>query len=137
MPAIDVCEPAVIRALEKEGWVVVNRPFSIRFAKPVGDYIYADLRLQHRSRHESIIVAEVKCFSQPILDEFYRAVGQVIVYRAALQLREFNIPIYLTVPHVVYETFFQIPIIAASVKAVQLKLIVVNLDTEEIVTWIH
>jgi Holliday junction resolvase-like predicted endonuclease len=30
MPAIDACEPQVIRALEKAGWEVLERQFTIR-----------------------------------------------------------------------------------------------------------
>jgi hypothetical protein len=137
MPAIDVCEPAVIRALEKAGWVVTNRPFYIRFQEPKSDYIFADLRLQQIDSEKTIIVAEVKCFEQSLLDEFYRAVGQYILYRQALCLQRIDAPIYLAVPLTVYETFFQKPVIAASVTDVQMKVIVVNLEKEEVARWIH
>jgi hypothetical protein len=47
MPALDHCQPAVVRALEKAGWLVIDQPLTIR--NVIGRrHIYADLRLKHR-----------------------------------------------------------------------------------------
>ena len=30
LPVIDACEPQVLRALQKDKWAIVNKPFAIR-----------------------------------------------------------------------------------------------------------
>jgi hypothetical protein len=74
--AIDACEPQVIRALEKEGWQILAKPYLI---VTLVRNLYADLSLQkfQNGSSEQIIVLEVKCFTNPGSDltEFYTAVG--------------------------------------------------------------
>jgi flagellar basal body-associated protein FliL len=70
MPAIDQCEPAVINALQKAGWAIVDRPFSIQVDKPKRAYVYADLKLHHNSNNQTVIIIEVKCFA--IHDRLFR-----------------------------------------------------------------
>lgn len=81
MPALDQCEPQVIRALQKAGWVVTHQPLQIRVSR--NEAVYADLRLIQPAVKQTIIIVEVKCFAgkRSLLDEFYHAVGQYIVYR--------------------------------------------------------
>ena len=138
MPALDQCEPQVVRALEKAGWRVTNQPFAIRIDKTRASYIYADLRLTKTKTQETAIVVEVKCFadSRNWLDEFYRAVGQYVAYRIALALNGIAVPIYLAVPFPVYIEFFPKPLIESMMQDVYMNLIVINLETEEIVLWI-
>lgn len=87
MPAIDSCEPQMIRAFQKANWSIGDQPFAIRLAEK-RDHVFADLRLINRSDNAQIVVIEVKCFpdSRSQLDEFYHAVGQYLVYRSALVL---------------------------------------------------
>jgi hypothetical protein len=70
------------------------------------------------------------------LDEFYQAVGQYVSYRNALTINGMQLPVYLSVPSSVYTTFFQIPLIAAVVADTQIKLVVIDLEKEEITQWI-
>lgn len=137
MPAIDQCEGQVVRALEKSGWLVTHQPFAIRINKSRAGYVYADLRLRQKTNNQRIIVVEVKCFAstRTQLDEFYQAVGQYISYRNALTINDMQLPVYLSVPSSIYATFFQIPLIATVVADAQIKLIVVDLEKEEIIRW--
>lgn len=138
MPAIDQCEEQVVRALEKSGWLVTHQPFAIRINKSRAGYVYADLRLRQKTDNQTIIVVEVKCFAstRTQLDEFYQAVGQYVSYRNALTINGMQLPVYLSVPSSVYTTFFQIPLIAAVVADIQIKLVVIDLEKEEITQWI-
>jgi hypothetical protein len=136
MPAIDQCEPQVIRAFEKAGWRVVEQPFVI----PTADrrMVFADLRLEHTAvPHQQIIVAEIKCFTsgRNELDEFYGALGQYLVYRTALKLRNYDYPLFLVVPHLIYNDFFQREVVRMTIQDAKISLIVVNLEREEIVVW--
>lgn len=137
MPAIDQCEPNVIRALEKLGWRVTHQPFPIRLSKDEG--VYADLRLRSLDGQQSIIIVEVKCFSEKrsVLDEFYHAVGQYLVYREALQLRNLPVPLYLSVPRNIYDTFFRRRMVQAVLKNANIMIMVVDIELEEVIQWIQ
>ena len=137
MPAIDRCEEQVVRALEKSGWLITHQPFAIRINKSRAGYVYADLRLRQKTNNQMIIVVEVKCFdsTRTQLDEFYQAVGQYVSYRNALTINDIHLPVYLSVPLSVYTTFFQIPLIVTVINDVGIKLVVVDLEKEEIIQW--
>lgn len=136
MPAIDQCEPQVIRAFQKAGWVVTDQPYFIRVGEE--EAIFADLRLEHLQEKQPIIVVEVKCFARKsaMIDEFYHAVGQYVFYRNALQLRGLLTEIYLSVPADVYMSFFMRQTIQSVINDVKIKVVVVDIDKEEIVSWI-
>ncbi|MCI0709173.1 MAG: XisH family protein [Chloroflexi bacterium] len=137
MPAIDLCEQQVIRALQKDDWLVTQQPVPIRIDKSCAGYIYADLRLRQRQGGQSVIVVEVKCFTskRTPLEEFYQAVGQYVVYRNALALNDTHIPVYLSVPVQVYQTFFKLPLIQSVINDMQVNLVVIDLDKEEVIQW--
>jgi hypothetical protein len=137
MPAIDSCEPDIIEALEKAGYVVTTRPYPIRTGFKM-EYVFADARLKHVSSNREIIVVEVKCFASGRLrwTEFYGAVGQYIVYRNGLQLRRKKAEVYLAVPSHVYENFFQRILVQATLQDAKVQMIVVNLENREIEKWL-
>jgi hypothetical protein len=137
MPAVDQCEPAVISAFEKAGWVVTARPYSLRIP---GDrqklrYVFADLRLEKES--QVAIVVEVKCFPNPqgFLNDFYQAIGQYEAYRVILRLNQLNLPIYLAIPQVAYIKFFGQKTIQAILDTINAKLIIIDTEHEEIIQW--
>jgi hypothetical protein len=136
MPAIDSCEPQMIRALEKAGWKVTHQPFPVRLSRVEG--IIADARLRHKTRKRQIIVLEIKCFpeNRPALDEFYRATGQYLVYRNTLKLKAIKTPVYLAVPLTAYNTFFSRKSIQATLNDAKIKLVVVDIEKEEVVKWV-
>lgn len=135
MPAIDQCEPQVIRAFGKADWTVIQQPVSIPL-RP--GYVHADLRLQHQQRQTNIIVVEVKCFpeSRSVRDEFYHAIGQYLFYRALLKARGDSSDLYLTVPHEVYQRFFMDNLIQSILEDDKIQVVVVNLADEEITQWV-
>jgi len=96
------------------------------------------LRLEHDTNNEHIIIVEVKCFdsTRTILEEFYHAVGQCIVYRNALVNNNITTQVYLALPSVAYDAFFQKQLIQSVVNDIQLQLIVIDLEKEEVVEWI-
>jgi hypothetical protein len=139
MPAIDQCEPAVIRALQKAGWIVTHQPYSIHIVEPGrSNYVYADLRLRHSRNSRTIIVTEVKCFAdkRQLMDDLYESIGQYATYRSALALENLQLPLYLAIPLAVYATFFQKPLVQRVINDVQVKLVIVDTEKEEIIQWI-
>ena len=47
MPAVDSCEPQMIRALEKAGWTIAKQHYPIRLGKSKG-IVYADLLIERK-----------------------------------------------------------------------------------------
>lgn len=137
MPAIDECEPQVIRALAKSGWVVIDQPYHIKLAR--NDRLYADLRLKNAQENRRLVVVEVKCFSggRAVIDDFYHAVGQYLMYRGALRLLQLDEPLYLCIPENIYNGFFQRETVQFVVNDARIKLIIVDMIAEEIVTWLE
>lgn len=138
MPAIDICEPAILRALQKDGWVIVNKPQSIRL--PTRTF-YADVSLSrgHNGSHESIVIVEIKCFSNPEhdLQEFYTVIGQYTVYRTALSLAGSPSTVYLGIPLPAFQRLSTEPVTKTVLGNVGVKLVVVDIEAEEVILWIH
>jgi XisH protein len=137
IPALDACEPEVTRALQKDGWIVVEKPYTIRFEDR---HLYADMRLQklHADFNEEIIILEVKCFTdeQADLAEFYTAIGQYQVYRNGVLLEGKSYPIFLAIPYLAYERLINQALFANTLHDAGVKLVIVDIETEEVVQWL-
>lgn len=135
MPAFDSCHPQIIRALEKAGWRVVAQQERFWVNKRI---MFIDIKAARgiNGRSQQILLSEVKCFpdSENTTREVYVAIGQYIVYQAALdQLRD-TTPLYLTIPEHIYNRVFD-EVIRRAVNDHRIKLIVVNLADEVITQW--
>jgi hypothetical protein len=137
MPAIDYCQPQIIRALEKEGWRVESSPLKV--VTPTR-YVYFDAELTRKinGSQEHIMLAEVKCFpnQDDTTTDLYIAIGQYLLYRAILAEARQNIPLYLAIPKVAYKTIFDV-VAKRVIEESKIKVLVVNLDAEEIDQWIE
>ncbi|MBK9124900.1 MAG: hypothetical protein IPM16_17525 [Chloroflexi bacterium] len=139
MPAIDYCEPQVIRALNRGGYRVTDQSFALRIDITRG-FVFADLRLVRTTEPlSSIIVVEVKCFpeTRTALDELYGAIGQYIVYREAMLFNAVEGTLFLAVPMTVFETLLKRPVLDAAIRETKINLIVVDLEHEEVRQWIR
>ncbi len=134
MPAVDACEPQVIRAFERAGWVVIERPLTIRLS-PIRR-VFADLLMERQA--QQIIVVEVKCFTsrETVLDQLYHAIGQYMVYRAGLDRLGHTYPLYLIIPLPIHTRLATLKPIQTALKRAKIKIIVVDLDREEITSWL-
>jgi XisH protein len=137
MSAKDVFHEVVKAALQKEGWRITHDPFMISVG---GVDMSIDLgaeKLIAAQRQGEKIAVEVKSFlskSSPI-SEFHRALGQFINYRAALKQKERDRILYLAVPLITYEDFFQLEFPKARVEENEIKIIVYDIASEVIVEW--
>jgi hypothetical protein len=136
MPIRDVCHQQVMNALQKASWIVDE---SQVFLRADGLTFYVDIQAQHTNGSvQRIIVVEVKCFSdeRSDQDELYRAIGQYLIYRSVLQIRAPQIPLYLAIPSLVYNRLFRKTVVQNVVENNQIKVVVVNLELEEIIQWV-
>jgi hypothetical protein len=138
MPNTDSCEPQVIRALNKIGWSVIKKTYAIALDKS-GGFVYADLQMRQKSNPRRIMIVEVKCFSDRAarLNEFYRAVGQYVVYRNGLQRDGFTGEIYLALPIQIYKDLIQLDPVRDTLDEIKMKLILIDLETETVIAWIN
>jgi hypothetical protein len=137
MSALDHCEPQVIRAFEKAGWSIMSKPLVL---DSYDRTFYADFSLQRRTNGtgEQIIVVEVKCFADEKheMGELYGALGQYQFYRSLLAPNQIDASIFLAVPALAYERLASNPDIAQLLKSLQIRFVLIDLSTEEIVRWI-
>lgn len=138
MTALDSCEPQIIRALEKDGWRIVDKPYSILVER--NRSVHADFSAQRETTmgHETILVVEVKCFANPKVDltELYTAIGQYQYYRARLRRSDFNSPLFLAIPSDAYARFLTKPSFLDALNDTGVQLLVVDIVAEVVLQWI-
>jgi len=136
--ARDAFHKAVKVALQKEGWVITADPLQVKFGKLD---LYIDLgaeRVIGAEQNGKKIAIEIKSFlGQSAVTEFHGAVGQFIGYRDVLRVVDPERSLYLAVPRIVYENFFQIQDFAQLVvQTNRINLVVYDPVLETIVQWL-
>jgi hypothetical protein len=137
VPKLDECHHQVVHALEKAGWVVAPRPYTLYIDKTHRLHIDIEARFQQKGHVRSVMVVEVKCFDDPdtATTDLYTAIGQYLVYRALLEQKQVAIPLYLAVPEEAYQGIFRrmaMPVIQQN----RIKILVVQLSDEVIAQWL-
>ena len=137
MPAKDIFHDTVREALEKDGWKITDDPLYIT----VGEVdFYIDLgaeQLIGAEKGEKKIAVEIKSFVGPSpVNSFHEAIGKFINYRAALEEEQITRSLFLAVPKIVYDDFFQRPFIQKMLKLEKLKLLIYEPRTKKIASWI-
>ena len=137
MSARDRYHDAVKSALLKENWIITADPLRLKLSDQ--DEVRIDLgaeRLLAAERGHEKIAIEIKSFlSESALFDYHAALGQFLNYRLVLGSLDPDRILYLAVPLVAYEVFFQRPLAKASVRTYEVRLLVYNPIEEEIVLW--
>lgn len=130
--ARDKYHDAVVNALEKEGWKILESPFALLLPER---RLYIDLLAEHEN--QEAIVVEIKVFENMDSPMNYLAntLGQYFMYKAGLDFMEDKREIYLAIPIEIYASLFQEEFVAHVIKYNQVKLIVYNPRDEVIVKW--
>jgi XisH protein len=136
--AKDRFHDAVKHGLEKEQWIITDDPLELEWEEITVKIDLAAERLIGAERDEEKIAVEIKSFiSTSAINDFHTALGQFLNYRIMLEVNEPDRQIYLAVPLETYKTFFQSRFAKVAITRHQLKLIVYEPITEEIVQWIN
>lgn len=137
MPARDLFHDTVKKALVKDGWTITHDPLPITVGKKDA---YIDLgaeKLIAAERQGQKIAIEVKSFVSPsLLQDLYTALGQYLIYREALANFEPERPLFLAIRSAVYQELSQEELDTLLVQSQQVKLLVFDQHSEEIVQWI-
>ncbi len=139
MARLDNIHDAVKEALVKGGWTITAEHYRIKYEDLD---LYADLAAQRKlfaaERGPQKIVVEAKSFlgRSPVQD-LKNALGQYGLYRILLQEIEPDRKLYLAIAESTYRRFFKRKGVQFIVEHERLPLIVVNINKEEIVSWIN
>lgn len=138
MPQRDAYHQTVVNALVKDGWTITDDPLVIKFEEV---NLYADLAAERTlaaERGNEKIAIEIKMFgSESAYEDLEKAFGQYQVYRSFLRQLEPERVIYLAVSIETQEKIFSRASVKFLVADLNIKLIIFNPETEEIVEWIN
>ncbi|MBD2605299.1 XisH family protein [Scytonema hofmannii FACHB-248] len=136
--ARDLFHNIVRSALEKDGWVITDDLLTIRCG---GVDIQIDLgveKLLAAEKGTDKIAVEIKNFvSASKISEFHMALGQFINYRTALRSEDPERILYLAVPSAIYSDFFNLPFTQIVVSENNLKILIYDIEKEEIIEWLN
>ena len=136
MSAKDKFHYIVKTALQNDGWIITDDPLYINFG---GVQMYVDLgaeKLIAAEKNGDKIAVEIKSFiGTSAISDFHTAFGQFLNYRTALREKDSERALYLAVNIETYNDFFMLPFTQLQIKEYQLKIIIYDVDTEEIVRW--
>lgn len=137
MPAKDAIHDPVKNVLIKDGWTITSESYTIRYEEIK---LFADLTAERplvAERSGQKILVEIKSFlgASPMHD-LEAAVGQYIIYRNLLEALESDYDIYLAINQRTYITLFEKKAIQLIFQQNQIRLIVVDVESEVITQWI-
>jgi hypothetical protein len=126
-------------ALEKDGWTVTDDPYQL----PMGNRrTYIDLGAERlligAIKDMEKIAVEIKTFiGGSDLQDFDQAIGQFLRYRSALQREEPDRKLYLAIPMVFYDRFFQDRFFVDLLEEADISVIVYDHINANINKWIQ
>lgn len=137
MSKLDVYHETVKNALIKDGWTITHDPFPL----PIGrKRLYIDLgaeSLISAEKGTQRIAVEIKSFIGPSdVRDLEVALGQYILYHKILSRTEPERILYLAIPQTAFMTTFQLEIGAMLIEDETLRILVFDVEKEEILQWI-
>lgn len=136
MPRLDKYHEAVKNALIKDGWIITDDPFTIKFADA---RLFADIgaeKLFAAEKENRKVAVEVKVFGNvSSYDDLEKAVGQYEIYRTFLKKIQPEREVWLAVAEKVYNKFFQRESVQFLVAELEIKLLIFDEVKEEILQW--
>jgi hypothetical protein len=137
MPAADRIHDVVKNALVKDGWSITADPFTIEYEEI---NVYADLaadRILAAERGVEKIAVEIKSFiGRSRVHDLEVTLGQYNLYQSLLEIVAPDRKLYLAVGESIYAEFFEQKAVQMILRRFQVSLIVVKLESEEIIAWI-
>jgi hypothetical protein len=123
-------------ALENDGWTITHDPYKVMIGRRRG-YIDLGAELIAAEKSTEKIAVEIKSFlglSDP--DQFEDAIGQFIIYLFALSKREPDRTLFLAVPNLFYESFFEDAFFVELAQHYSLKIAVFDQTQPVILKWL-
>ena len=136
MSARDKVHYQVVNALVKDGWTITHDPLRVLWeTRPLQIDLGAE-RLVAASKDSVKIAVEIKSFlGANDLADLYNALGQFVLYRNALYDADPERTLFLALDEKAYQKSFGTAKGEAMRRRENIKLLVFNQKTEEIVLW--
>jgi hypothetical protein len=135
--AKDIYHNTVRTALEKDGWTITDDPLTLKVG---GRSAFVDLgaeKLFAAEKEGKRIAVEVKSFISPSpVKDLEQALGQYIMYSQVLERQNFSKSLYLAISESVFLDFFSEELPQLMIELNNLKLLIFDADSAEIVKWI-
>jgi hypothetical protein len=137
MAAKDLIHEPVTKALENDGWIITDDPLTLSYEdKSVFPDLGAERLLLGAERGLEKIAVEIKSFiRRSVLEDVEDALGQYLVYRSFLRRIEPDRILYLAISDIAYNLLTASKAIQMLLNDYEVRLVVVNPDTKEIITW--
>jgi len=134
MPAKDKYHDTVIRALKSDGWQILGENLLLLIENR---HLWVDVEAKNKD-DESVILVEIKTFEnmQSPVNYLQSVIGQYMMYKVVLTFLEINNPLFLAVSLDAYNGFLQEEIAKQVIEQLSIKLVVIDIQLEEIVEWI-
>jgi hypothetical protein len=137
LPARDSSHEAIKQAVINDGWVITDDPYVISY----GDrFLFIDLgasRFIGICRGDQRIAIEIKQFKgQSQVTDLEEAIGQYLLYKILLNQVDPDRDLYLAISETTYNDIFREPIGQLAIVEIPLKLLIINIEHQEIIQWI-
>ena len=137
MAAKDKIHDSVKSALIKDGWTITADPFTIEYGDVELKADMAAERVIAAERGIDRIVVEVKSFLSPSpIRDLQQAFGQYEMYRVLLKEIEPDRVVFLAISEYTWLDFFQRDAVKVLREGANLRIIVVDIEAEEVAEWI-
>lgn len=136
MPRRDTLHTNAREALESDGWTITHDPMIITL--PDMD-LFIDLGVKRfigAQKGSKKIAVEIKSFlNNAGISSFYEALGQILIYRIALEKVKIKRDVYLAIPENTRYNLFESFIVKEVLKRFNLNLITFNPVSKKIIQW--
>lgn len=138
MPAKDIIHNAVKNAIIKDGWIITADPYELSYQEVSLAIDLAAEKMFEAARGPERILVEAKSFvGHSFARDFQLALGQYEMYRGILEVLRVPDVLYLAISDFVYHRFFRKDVYTMLVERFRVNLLVVDIETEDIVSWIN
>lgn len=127
---------AVRRALEKDGWIITHDPF---YVESGGVSVEIDMEAEKfitaRKENTKILVEVKPLKNRSLLYDFHAAIGQYIDYKGIIKDENLEQILYLAISDIVFSEMQLKPFYERRLTDNQVKLVVVDIQNEAILSW--
>ncbi|MAU11636.1 MAG: hypothetical protein CL607_17560 [Anaerolineaceae bacterium] len=106
MPAKDIDHDIVVHCLKQSGWTILAEQNYISIGDSSESHRRLYIDIQAQSHNGKIVLIEVKALDRSPVHQLMELLGQYLVYRAALDYLEIDVPLYVAVPVTAYQGIF-------------------------------
>ena len=137
MPAKDRYHDIVRTALEAESWQITHDPYKVMLGGKRGFIDLAAEKMLAAEKGNEKIAVEIKSFlGASGVDEFEDALGQFLIYQTALIDHEPNRTLYLAIPALFYNDFFDDLFFRRILERFKVPVLVYDEKQQTILQWI-